>query len=262
MTDGLKIDERTAIAIEAAQKAGKVLLENFTKVTNVQSKGDRDFFTNVDLLAEEAIVDLVKSKFPQDDILSEENKYRVPEAEYGWIIDPLDGTHNYIHNIDIFGVSIAVTKAKQVISGVILMPVTKELYVAQKGRGAYCNNKRIAVSQRKIDEATMIYDSSIRYNKKPMLKGLEGIVTTVFNVRMFGSSARHLTYVAAGQAEMDIEFNDKVWDYAAGMLLVSEAGGRCTDFKGNPWSIETKDYIVSNGLVHDEVLKLLGSALQ
>ncbi len=253
----MNIDNRMEIAVAAAMAAGKLLVDNFSKISKIESKGDRDYVTNVDLLAEETIVDLIRKKFPKDNILSEEGKYQMIDAEFRWIIDPLDGTHNYIHNIKIFGTSIAVEYKGRVVGGVINMPVAGELYSAQKGEGACCNGKKIQVSKRNMEQATMIYDSSIRVNKKPMLQGLAGLVDRVFNVRMFGSSAEHLTMVAAGKAEMDIEFNDKVWDYAAGLLLVEEAGGKCTDFAGNPWTTDTEQYIASNGIVHQDILKKL-----
>jgi myo-inositol-1(or 4)-monophosphatase len=252
-----EIANRKEIAVEAAKTAGRILMDNFKKPLDIKSKGDRNLFTQIDLKAEDAIVTLIKKNFPEDDILSEENSHPKPGAPFRWIIDPLDGTHNYIHGIDIFGVSIAVEFEKEVIIGVIYMPVADEFYIAQKDKGAYLNDKRLSVSKRTLEQSTLIYDSSIRYNKGPMLKGLEKLVDEVFNIRMFGSSARHLSYIAEGKAEIDIEFNDKVWDFAAGLLLVEEAGGKVTDFKGNKWSTGMRDYIASNGITHEKILGAL-----
>lgn len=252
------IDRRKDLAIRAAKEAGKVLVDNFGRVIKTKAKSDRDLVTDIDLRAEEKIVKLIKKDYPDDDILSEESRYPFLDSEFKWIIDPLDGTHNYIHNIGIFGTSIALEFKGEVVIGVIYMPLTDELYVGGKGKGAYLNGRRINVSKRGIEQATVVYDSSIRYNKKPMLSGLGELVDRVFNVRMFGSTCRSLSYVASGQVEAEIEFNDKVWDFAAGLLLVEEAGGESTDFQGRRWTTDTKRYIASNGVVHKEILKIIG----
>ncbi len=253
----MKIAERKNIAIEAAIKSGKILLKNFRRPITTKFKGDKSLVTNIDLKVEDAIVKLIKGHFAEDSILSEENRYLRRGAEFRWIIDPLDGTHNYIHGIDAFGTSIALEFEGEVVFGIICMPVPNELYTAGKGEGAYRNGKKISVSKRELNQSTLIYDSSIRYNKKPMLVTLERLVDKVFNVRMFGSTARHLSDIAEGKVEVDVEFNDKVWDFAAGLLLVEEAGGKSTDFQGNKWNTKTKGYVASNGIVHDDILRLI-----
>lgn len=252
-----EITGRKETAVKAAKKAGEILAKNFKKSVKVKSKGDRQLVTDVDLKAENAIVELIKEKYPVDNILSEESRHPKSNTSFRWIIDPLDGTHNYIHGIDVFGTSIALEWKKEVVAGVIYMPLTDELYVAQKQKGTYCNGKKINVSKRKLKESTLIYDSSIRYDKEPMLEGLGKLVDDVFNIRMFGSTARHLSYIAEGKAEIDVEFNDKVWDFAAGLLLVEEAGGVATDFHGKRWNTRTKGYIASNKIIHKDILRLI-----
>ncbi|MFH0731965.1 MAG: inositol monophosphatase [Candidatus Omnitrophota bacterium] len=254
------IVKRKQIAVKAAKTVGKILLDNFKKPLKIKAKGDRDFVTQIDVKAENAVVKLVKEHFPKDSILSEENLYLRPEAEYEWIIDPLDGTHNYIHSIGIFGTSIAFAVNKQVQAGVIYMPLTDELYVCQKGKGSYKNGNKIQVSKRKLRESTLIFDSSIRRDKNIMLKGLGRLADEVFNVRMFGSSARHLAYVAEGTAEIDVEYFDKVWDFAAGLLLVEEAGGISSDLEGKPWNTDTKRYIASNKEIHKDIVRILNQS--
>ena len=252
----MDIEQRKRIAIKACKEAGKILISNFGKTIKIRNKGDRDLVTDIDKKAEEIIIKSIKKNFPEDDILSEESRYFSSGARFKWIIDPIDGTHNYVHNIEIFGISVALESEGKIIAGVIYMPWTDELYTAQKGKGAYCNGKRITVSKRKLREATMVYDSSIRYNKKQMLNVLNGLVDRVFNMRMFGSSVRSLTYLAEGKVDLEIEFNDKVWDFAAGLLLVEEAKGMVTDFKGKPWHTGTQGYIASNGIFHKYVLRI------
>ncbi len=253
----MKLEQREKLALKACRQIGSLLLDNFNKKYQVKSKGDRDLVTDIDKKADRLICRLIKSHFPQDGILSEESPHSPSSSGYRWIIDPIDGTHNFIHHIAVFGTSCAVEYKGQVVLGVIYMPYTKELYIARKGRGAYCNGKRIKVSKRKLKAATLVYDSSIRYNKKEMLAKLGKLVDKVFNLRMFGSTVRGLSFIAEGKAEIEIEFNDKVWDFAAGLLLVEEAGGKSTDFQGRPWSTKSGGYIASNGVVHKDLLKMM-----
>ncbi|MBU1871867.1 MAG: inositol monophosphatase [Candidatus Omnitrophica bacterium] len=247
---------RKKIALAAARQAGKLLLDRFGHINKIKSKGDRDMVTDIDLAAESIIKNQIIKNFPCDSIISEENS-RQRISDYKWIVDPMDGTHNYIHNINIFGTSIALAYKDEVVLGVIYMPRDEELYWAQKKKGAYLNSKPISVSARNIKQATLIFDSSLRYQKVRMLKGMSNLVDKVFNLRMFGSTVRGLSYVAEGKAELEVEYNDKVWDFAAGLLLVEEAGGRVTDLKGNKWGINSKGYIASNGKIHREILLLL-----
>ncbi|MFH1245485.1 MAG: inositol monophosphatase [Candidatus Omnitrophota bacterium] len=257
-----EIEKRKKIAIEACREIGSILLHNFGRELKIESKGQKDLVTDIDKKCEEAIIRLVNKYYPADGILSEERPASPSGSGWTWIIDPIDGTHNFIHGIDIFGTSCAVAWEKEVILGIIYMPGADEFYTAQKGEGAFCNGKKIGVSRRKLADATLIYDSSIHYNSKKMLGGLEKLAPQVFNIRMFGSTVRSLAYVASGKAEAEVEFNDKVWDFAAGLLLVEEAGGQATDFAGRPWNIDAPNYIASNGIVHKEILETIGTLLK
>ncbi|MFC1658382.1 inositol monophosphatase family protein [Candidatus Omnitrophota bacterium] len=251
-----QIDLRRQVAVGAAREAGKLLFSSFGRIKKIKAKGDRDLVTDLDLAAETIIKSRIIKNFPGDNIISEENPL-VQKSDFTWIIDPLDGTHNYIHQINIFGVSIALAYRQEVVVGVIYMPRDNELYLAQRKKGAYLNGRRIRVSGRKIREATLIFDSSLRYQKKRMLKGLNKLVDEVFNIRMYGSTVRSLADVAAGKAEAEVEYNDKLWDFAAGLLLVEEAGGRVSDLKGRKWNMKTKGYIASNAKIHNQLLALI-----
>lgn len=252
-----EIEAREEIAVEGCRKIGRILLDNFGGKLKIESKGRRDLVTDIDKKCEETIIQLVKKHCPADGILSEERPSSPSGTGWTWIIDPIDGTHNFIHGIDVFGTSCAVAFEKEVMLGIIYLPLTDEFYTARKGAGALCNGKRISVSPRKLADATLIYDSSIHYDSKKMLGCLEKLAPQVFNIRMFGSTVRSLAYVAAGRAEAEVEFSDKVWDFAAGLLLVEEAGGRATDFAGRPWNIDAPNYIASNGIVHEEILETI-----
>jgi myo-inositol-1(or 4)-monophosphatase len=254
-----EITPRKDIALKAAIEAGKMLKENFGKVKDIKTKSDRNLVSDLDLKADEIITDIIESKFEGDNILSEEKP--IPEIKEGftWIIDPIDGTHNYIRNIDIYGVSIGIAYGDKVVAGVIYMPSSNELYWAQKDKGAYCNDKRIRVSQREIRQSTIFFDSSIRYKPDEILSSLGALADKVFNVRMLGSTVKGLAYVAQGKAELEVEYTDQVWDYAAGLHIIEEAGGRVTDLKGNEWNINIRGYIASNGVIHDEVLHTINN---
>jgi len=258
----MNIGKRKDLAIGACEEIGSILLDNFGKRFRVKAKGDRDLVTDIDERCERAIIRLIKKHYPQDGILSEESPHSPSASGFSWIIDPLDGTHNFVHNIEVFGTSVALEFKREVVLGLIYMPTTDELYIAQKGKGAYRNGKRITVSKRSLQEATLIYDSSLRINKRKMLRSLDGLVDKVFNVRMFGSTVRSLTYLAEGKVDIEIEFNDKVWDFAAGLLLVKEAGGEATDFQGKPWNTDTRGYIASNAILHKELLKIIRRGLK
>jgi myo-inositol-1(or 4)-monophosphatase len=249
---------REKIGIESARKAGEILVENFNKNHKISTKPDGSLVTDIDLKAEEEIMKTIKAKFPGDEILSEENTCPAKDAHYRWIIDPLDGTHNYIRGVNIVGTSIALEFNKEVVAGIIYMPFTKELYFASKGGGSYLNGRRIYVSKKSLKEATLIYDSNmIGEDNKIMLKHLEQFKNNVFIMRMFGSTARSLSYIAEGKVDLEIEYTDKIWDFAAGAILVEEAGGRFTSHKGKQWNINITDYIASNGIIHDEVLTVI-----
>jgi len=245
------------LAIEAGKEVGKLLLDNFDKEKRIESKGDRDLVTEIDKKAEEIIVDKIKTKFPSHGILGEEGVRKDLGNDYLWIIDPLDGTHNYIRNINIFGISIGVVYKGDFILGVIYIPGENELYVGEKDNGAYKNGERVYVSQKEeLKECSISFDSSIRYSPRPMLGLLDKLAQKVFNIRMLGSSARVLSYIAEGKLDLTVEFNDKPWDFAAGVCLVKEAGGIFTDLKGQSPTYHTVGYIASNKVIYPQVLNL------
>ena len=247
-----------AVGIEAAKEAGKFIMDNFGKIKEISSKGDSSLATDIDQKAEKLIIDTIKKKFPAHGILAEESGKSGLGREYLWIIDPLDGTHNFIRDINIFGVSIGVVYKNKFIAGIIYIPVGDELYIAEKGSGTYKNNRKINVSSKEeLNDCSISFDSSIRYSPKVMLKTLGVLAKEVFNVRMFGSSARVLSYIAEGKLDGAIEFYDHPWDFAGGACIIKEAGGRLTGLKGKPLTHKNIGYIASNGLIHHKLLKLV-----
>lgn len=254
------MNEIMNIAVEAAKEAGDFLLDNFGKISKIEKKGDRDFATNLDKEAEKLIIKRIKDKFPGHGIIAEESGKDNPGQDYLWIIDPLDGTHNFMRDIDIFGVSIGIVYKQEFAAGVIYMPKDKEMYVGEKGSGAYKNGEKIQVSSNSdLKECSISFDSSIRYSPEVMLEALGKLAKEVFNVRMLGSSARNLSYVAEGKFDFAVEFHDRPWDFAGGVCIIEEAGGRLISLKGEPLTYKSIGYIASNEAVYDKVKELVFS---
>jgi len=250
------------LAIDTAKQAGDFLLGNFGKVSRIEKKSDRNFATNLDKEAEEMILDKIRTKFPNHGIIAEESGGSAPDREYLWIIDPLDGTHNFMRNIDIFGVSIGIVQRGKFVGGVIYMPKENELYVGEKGGGAYKNDKKIKVSSNdNLKDCSIAFDSSIRHSPEVMLKVLGDLANEVFNVRMLGSSARHLSYLAEGVLDFVVEFHDRPWDFAGGVCIIEEAGGKLSNLKGGPLFYKDIGYIASNTFVYDKVRRIVLSHL-
>ncbi len=245
------------LAITAANEAGKILLQNFGNIKNVNKKGERELVSNVDVLTENKIIEIIKSEYPEHNILCEESNWNDTESDYKWVIDPLDGTHNYIYGINIFGVSIALEYKGEIILGVVNIPSYDQVYWAEKDKGAYLNGDRISVSDRTIKNALAIFDSGLQVDTTRRTNFLSILAGKVFNTRMFGASTRHLTYIANGVADLVVEFGDRPWDFAAGGLILTEAGGMITQLDGSKWSIYVQGYIASNGKFHNEIIELL-----
>jgi len=252
-------EEFMNVAITAAKQAAVILMERFGNVRQIVEKraAYKDLVTDVDLQVEEEIVTVIRDSYPDHNILSEEEGYLDKNSQYKWVIDPLDGTHNYARNLPIFGVSIALEHLEQVVLGIIARPYFDELYIAEKGKGAYLNGEKLHVSDVELAEALMIYDTKLRVNKKPMLKSLDALVHEVFLIRMYGCATWDLCQIAKGQADLAVDFTGMPWDLAAGALIVEEAGGRVTDMQGGMWNASMEGYIASNGKVHEQVLKII-----
>jgi len=245
------------LAITAAKEAGKILLDGFGNIKRVDAKGVRDLVSNVDIASEKKIIETIKTRYPDHNILCEESDGHVTNSDYKWIIDPLDGTHNYIYGLSTYGVSIALEHKGELVLGVIYVPYSNEMFWAERGKGAYLNNERLRVSDRKLDEAMVVFDSTLHTDRTDRIKFLDVLVDKAFGLRISGSAARNLTYVALGCADLVVEYGDRPWDFAAGGLLIEEAGGMLTTLDGNKWSPYIQGYLASNGKFHDEVLKLI-----
>jgi myo-inositol-1(or 4)-monophosphatase len=252
------MQDMMAVATEAAREAGAVLLRWYGGELQVEAKHDKSLVTRVDRESEGVIVERIRAHCPQHRIVAEEGSIGGEGDEYCWVVDPLDGTHNFIRQIGSFGVSIGIVHHGEYTAGVIYLPLEDALYAAEKGAGAYRNGRRIRVAAtKKLSECSVCFDSSIRRDPEMITTVLRHVGVRVFNLRIFGSSVRTLTYLAEGKIDGVVEFDDSPWDFAAGMALVREAGGAASDLRGDALTLSTRGYVASNGVVQQELFALV-----
>lgn len=243
------------VAVHAAQIGGEVLLTHLSRVRfyELERKGAADFATKVDHAAEEAIIEHIRRHFPRHQILAEERGAMQGDGIYRWIIDPLDGTTNYIHNVRFFAVSIAVARGTELVAGVIHNPLQGETYTAQKNRGAYLNNAPIAVSRNdRLEDCLFATGFPFRQKEwiERYLQSFRRFFEAARDIRRMGVASLDLAYVAAGRFDAFWELGLNIWDIAAGVLLVTEAGGQVSGIFPGENVLETGNIIASNGLVH------------
>lgn len=247
------------IAIQAIQEAGIKTRELFHSEIEFEMKNMHDILAVADLESEKIIISTIKKYFPDHSILSEEKGEEDNKSEYLWIIDPIDGTINFSRHIDEFCISIAVEQKGELILGLIYEPLKNNLFLAEKNKGAFLNDKQISVSnESKVINSILATDNSS--NIETRIKNyaiLSDVCTEVRHIRIFGSGALHLSKIASGKIDSYYKTKFNYWDYAAGVLLVQEAGGIVTDFKGNKINKSSKDIIVSNTALNTEITKLL-----
>ncbi len=244
------------LAIRAAKEAGDILRENLGKIKRIDYKSRVSLVTNIDRLAEKRVLSIIREKYPSHDILTEERRMEEKGSRYKWIIDPLDGTTNYVHGYPRYCVSIALEKNGEVILGVIYDPVPDELFLAEKGKGATLNGRKISVSTiDKLDKSLLAtgfpYDRRERADE--YLKIYREFMVNVQGVRRDGAAALNLCYTANGRFDGFWEEQLAPWDVAAGSLIVTEAGGRVTDFKGDRLDIYEREILASNEKIHREM---------
>lgn len=224
------------VMVKAARLAGNVLLRNINKLEalNVVQKGRMDYASEVDADAEKVIVKELKRAYPDYGIFGEEGGVQ-GERRQMWVIDPLDGTSNYLRGVPHYCVSIALVENGEPTDAVIFDPLRNELFTASRGAGAVLNDRRIRVADRKDLEGTMIHTGFTpreRSRASAQLKSVDTLLVQAEDIRRTGSAALDLAYVACGRADAYFEAGVKAWDIAAGLLLVREAGGKVCDFKG------------------------------
>ena len=251
------------VLVKACRKASKTLIRDFGEIENLQVslKGPGDFVTASDKRVEKILITELQLARPKYSILSEEIGLIKNDEEFKWIIDPIDGTANFLHGIPHFGISIGLEHNKEIICGIIYDPIKNEMFIAEKGNGSYLNNQRMRVSSRSDLKNCMIVTGGPRHdaeNRELVLEEYKKFSTKVeVPIRKMGSAALDMAYVAAGRCDGFWQRNLNYWDVAAGIILVKEAGGYVTDFEGDENYIENKNILVSNSKINEEMIKIL-----
>ena len=252
--------------IEAAKASGALIAERINGKFTIEKKaGPNDLVTEVDKASEALIMEIIKKSFPDHHILSEEIGEVIMDSTYKWIIDPIDGTVNFANGIPLCCVSIGIEKEGKMIMGAVYNPMMNEFFFAEKNEGAFLNDNRIAVSKQKEVQYSCLV-TGFPYTYLDMENGPLDVFSRLIRkgipVRRLGSAAIDLCWVAAGRFDGFYEHKLNAWDSAAGFLLVEEAGGKVTDFKGNEYSPYQPHLVATNGLIHDELLRWISNTHQ
>ncbi len=248
------------VAVAAAARAGEILRNDWDKAHTVEKKGAIDLVTEADVASEEAIIEVIRTAFPDHTILAEESGVLPGTDPHEWIIDPLDGTTNYAHHLPEFSLSIAFALEGEMTFGLILNPVGRELFCATRGQGAELNGRPIRVSRTKsVRESLLVtgFPYDLEPVIDPLMRRLERCLLAAQGVRRLGSAALDLCYVACGRFDGFWEQNLAPWDTAAGWIIAQEAGGMVSDFSQGAYSIDNKEILATNGLIHQEMTTLL-----
>ena len=246
-------------AVEAAQAAGKVLLKHFRTKLKIRDKLNAGIVTNADLEAEAAALSVLQRKFPHFGVLTEESGTHEARSPGRWVMDPLDGTTNYAHGFPMFCVSIAAEWEGELQAGVIFHPIFNDLYTAIKGKGAFLGKKKIRVSTAKTLSHALLSTGFTSRKDKGLLenemRAFKRLSLETGAIRRPGSAALDLAYVARGVFDGFWSTRLSPWDIAAGILLVEEAGGKATGFKGQPFQLDSGQLIASNGRIHPAMVR-------
>lgn len=243
-------------ASDIAREAGALLTTFFERRVAFELKGESDLVTEADRASERLIVERLRTHFPSHNIVAEEGGGHASTSEYRWYVDPLDGTTNFAHNFPVFNVTLALERAGELIAGVVFDPLRGEMFAAELGAGAYLNHRRIHVSKTVRLEDSLIATGfpSKRRHQNVNIHFYYHLAMVTHGVRRAGAAAIDLAYVAAGRLEGFWEFQLNPWDMAAGILLVNEAGGQCSDMKGNPFSLGGPHLLADNGHIHSDIV--------
>jgi len=246
--------------INIAKEAGEVIRNGFGDNLKIEFKtGDNNLVTNIDKAAEKIILDFVKLEYPTHSIIAEESGTEQKSSDYTWVIDPLDGTTNFAHGLPIFAVSIGVQKKNKTIAGVVYDVMNDKVYAAEKGAGTYVNGSKTKVTQNNtLSESLVVtgFPYDIKKDLDETVRVFTQLLIKTRGVRRLGSAAIDFCYVASGVFEAFWESGLNPWDVCAGLLLVEEAGGKNSDFTGKPNNIFSNQFLATNGLIHNDMLKV------
>jgi myo-inositol-1(or 4)-monophosphatase len=252
-----------AVGLAAAARAGDILRGHWGKTAKVEKKGAINLVTEADLASEEAIIQVIRTAFPDHAVVAEESGVMPGNSSHQWIIDPLDGTTNYAHGLPEFTVSIAFASEGDLIFGLVLSPVTEELFCGARDQGATLNGRPIQASQTQtLDESLLVtgFPYEMKAIVRPLMSRFERCLMAAQGVRRLGSAALDLCYVACGRFDGFWEENLAPWDTAAGVVIAREAGASVSDFSNKPYSIAGKEILATNGFIHGKLATLLTSS--
>jgi myo-inositol-1(or 4)-monophosphatase len=246
--------------IDIAREAGALLTTYFEKRVGFELKGEHDLVTEADRASEKLVVQRLHAHYPDHDVVAEEGGGRLSGARYRWYVDPLDGTTNFAHSFPVYNVTLALEKDGELIAGVIYDPTRNEMFAAERGGGAALNGLPIHVSnpRRLADSLLATGFPSRKRHENVNIHFYYQLAMVSHGVRRAGAAAIDLAYVAAGRLEGFWEFRLNPWDMAAGILLVREAGGKCSDMRGLQASLDGPHLLADNGHIHEEILALFG----
>src|SRR3989338_2278305 len=245
------------IAIDAAKQAGELALKYFKSQPKVSYKADKSPVTRADLEVEKLIRRIINRKFPDHGIIGEEFGEEKPNAKYKWVIDPIDGTRDFVRKLPYWATFIAILENNNPIVGVAFYPVSGDLLCAKKGGGTFINSKKTRESKtKKLDEAYITFGNLKRFMEKKTLDSLLNLIEKTRSGRNYGNF--QLKLLLEGKVDIDLEPFGAIYDFAAPSILIEEAGGKFTDFKGRK-SLTSGNALLTNSLLHSQVLKLLNS---
>ncbi len=252
------------ISAEIAREAGALLSKFFERRVAFELKGEHDLVTEADRASEALVVERLRSHFPAHSIVAEEGGGHAGSSEFCWYVDPLDGTTNFAHGFPMYNVTLALEQAGQLISGVIFDPEHNEMFSAERGSGAYLNNRRIRVSKVSRVEDSLVATGfpSKKRHADVNVHFYYQLAMISHGVRRAGAAALDLAYVASGRLDGFWEFGLNPWDMAAGILLIQEAGGKCSDMKGAPAALRGPHLLADNGTIHDALLGIFGEVFR
>ncbi len=257
----LDLDYVRNVAVGAAYAGAAVLNHYFGKLISIQKKGPSDLVTQADIESEAKIIEVLRYRFPDHDILAEESGFAPSVTSKGlWIIDPLDGTTNFAHHLPFFSISIGFSINSEVMAGVVLNPVSGELFSAVKGKGATLNGRAIRVTaEKQISECLLVtgFPYNPDRNIKTLMRRFENCMRAARGIRRLGSAALDLCFVACGRFDGFWEENLKPWDTAAGTIIAREAGATITDFSGADYQLDMNEILATNGLIHKDMELLM-----
>ena len=253
------------VMVNACRKASKHIIRDFGEIEKLQTsvKGPGDFVTMTDKKVEKVLIEELQKARPDYSILSEEigELKNDNSKDFKWIIDPIDGTSNFLHGIPHFAISLALENKNEIICGIVFDPIKNEIFSAEKGNGSYLNNQRMRVSARKKLQDCIIFTGGPRQNhenKEMCMDEYKKFSSKVLiPIRKMGSASLDMAYVAAGRCDGFWQRNLNYWDIAAGVLLVKEAGGYVTDFDGQDKYVENKTILANNSRISEEMIKVL-----